>query len=157
MLSSLISRIAVTSTIVLSGVMVDSNALAATHFTANPSPLVAGQSATITVVGVPNRNTFIVMPGADFVPLNGNCYNHLRMPAYYMPANIWHCADLSAPIAFSSPSVAPLDLIDGSPTGIAYARSTGYVGFIATGGVSRGAWTVSSPTIMYDQSLASSL
>ena len=156
MLNNKVVRKLAMSGVVLSGVLLGSSAFAATNFTAD-APLVAGQAGSITVNSVPNRNSFIVMPGADFVPSNGNCITNLRLSSHNMPANIWHCSDISAPIVFTSVSVAANDLVDGNTTGLPYYNNLGYVGYIASGGQSRGVWTVSYPTFMYSQVLASSL
>jgi hypothetical protein len=156
MLNNVAVRKLVMSGLVMSGVLVGSNAIAATNFTAD-APLVAGQAGSITVNSVPNRNSFIVMPGADFIPTNGNCITNLRLSSRTLPANIWHCSDTSAPIVFSSGSVVANDLVDGNVSGYPYYNNLGYVGFIASSGQSRGAWTVSSPTFMFAQVLASSL
>lgn len=121
--------------------------VAATH-------LVAEHPSTIIVDNaILNWKTFIVMPGVDFQPTNGSCYAHLHLSNGYAPNFVWDCRDLSAPIVFSSTAVAPADLVPDS----LHTWGTGYVGLVGTGGVSHGAWTLSSPPAKFDYQPASTL
>jgi hypothetical protein len=120
----------------------------------SPTPLMAGSPATITVDNTPlTWKTFIVMPGADFTPTTGRCYTNLRLSNGYAPRFVWACRDLTAPIQFTSPAVAPADLV-ADPN---HTFGQGYVGLVGTGGMSRGAWTLSSPPSKFDYQTASSL
>jgi hypothetical protein len=124
-------------------------------FTANPSPLSQGSPASITVDNtIPTWKTLIVMPGADFTPTNGACHTNLRYSAGYLPRNVWACTNFTAPIVFTTAAVTTSDL---TPDTTRSMLGTGYVGFVGTGGMTHGVWTLSSPPSEFDYQPATTL
>lgn len=129
-------------------------AQASTPFAVSPAHLVANQAVSITVDNtIPSWKIFIVMPGPDFVPVNGSCYTNLRISTGNLPRNVWACKNFSAPIVFNTFSLNANDLVANSNNSL---LGFGYVGFVGTGGVSRGVWTLSWLPSKFDYQAASS-